>query len=607
MDIIYQILYEIPLFRHCTEKELSLIRQTSQIAKLKKNQTLDVSDSNSLYIVINGFFEIEGTGKNEFLYLSQGSLFGNIPFTTKAHRGNIRAITDSSVMILNIEELYKFFLTSFKALRGYMKIIDTIGFDISNTAKEFINNKCKIITTYSTQRDAGKTFLSAYLGLALSEQGNTLVLDMSYQGTSLFNIFEKKITPALSQKQPEQTAQKQFIFERIETVDNTLSLLNIVFGSKVSINPEIISPILFLLSQKFKYIIADLSDFDEKLRDEMFSLSDIVLLMIKRTKEQKNLYNLVDKKITEGQRIFYVLNGYYSSGVKNFDGGYIFDALSINKKSSILDALKEKVRQQNQQPLVEQIISRRKGLVLKTNFLESFLYSSVLTNLEQNELQFDVLYSSYFSYCIIAMYLISNEDDFVKRIQKLFTEERFNSLLDINFPEQFVFSNSKIIKFFHDFSKDQRIEFFKTVPIVKLCDENNERRMFSTGFMKDVLSASFLLYPIFESMNISGTRYHSGFPRETVSAEELFRTDLDDIFSIAINNKSNLGFKNNRLLDFYNNYLLFMHPFISKKSTSLSGTHSIEYDIDEKTFSSKKFIKLSKDISDKFYTNIMNK
>ena len=96
---------------------------------------------------------------------------------------------------------------------------------------------------------------------------NQFILDLSLSGSSIFNFFEKKITSPLAHKEDDNPAVEKMIKQKIETIDENLDLINIAFGAKVKVNPDILSPILFILSKEYKYIILDITDHDKETKE----------------------------------------------------------------------------------------------------------------------------------------------------------------------------------------------------------------------------------------------------------------------------------------------------------------------------------------------------
>ncbi len=602
MDNIDHILYGIPLFRHCTEQEILSLKKKGRPVVIPRGRKHDLRRAGVLYVVIRGLFEIEALGKNDIFYLSPGSFFGDIPFTLNRHRGSVKALVDSELLLLDIEEIYRFFLSSFKAVRGYLRSIGKMGFELSDVGKKYSGNKSRVITVHSPHPGSGKTLFSAYLGIACSGEGRTIILDMSYKGNSIFNIFEKKITHAISQRPNEDLSSEAFVYEYIEEVNGSLSLLNIAFGARVKADPGILAPILFILSREYRYIIIDLGGQDDALRDRIVEFTDVLFAVLKKAKDRELLYDFCDDRLREGQRVFYVLNRYFDQDTRSFDGGFLFNNLGISRDTTALTALSGHAAMDGAKDLITQFVSRkRKALVCEANMMESIALAGLMRSLHAAGSDIGLCYSSSLSYVVVALYMLLDDDDeYERQMVKIFSEDRINSLLDITFPDEHIISNSKIYRFARDIGKNRRIEIFKNVPAAMLAsDDGQGSRIFSTGYFSDLITGSFLLHPVFEPVEIAGRRYHSGYPRVQARPENLLRTDVDEIIHASVRNRQKLRFHDKRILRFYEKYLEYLYEWRPDEKPDEAADRHITIEIDEDTPRVEKIMKLSEEISNK--------
>lgn len=562
MDAIHQILRNIPLFRSLTDSEIDILRTAGKYELIAKGKKIDLKKVKSFGIVISGMFDISRTN-GDYFYLAPGSFFGDIPFINNRHQGVLRAVSDSEIIRIDPADIYRLLLSSFRGMRGFIKNLRKMGMEISEMGKE-TGSGTRIITVYSRSRDSGKSIFSSILGLVLSGHGDTLLLDASYDGNSLFSIFEKELIQALSQKPDGLDMSDLYIEKRIIKIEEGLSLLNMASGSRVRVNPDIISPVLFLLSKKYKYIVIDLSDSDTDLRNRILSLSDVIFPIIKSIKERESLYSIFDNVLREGQRVYYTLNRYYAKEVGSFEGGYVLADLEFNKKETIKTNLTDYTTKSSEQAkeneFINLILSKKTGLVLQTNLITSVFSAGFINSLYQSDLKIDFFYSSSWSYIITALFLMSGKEDFEDNFIKFFSESRINGFLDITFPEEYIFKNSKIYRYMHDLAGSDRIESFKCIPVAMLMDNNRNRRICSTGYIKDLITASFLIDPVFDPLEISGSYYNSGYPL-TVKAGDILRTDIDEVIYVSL--RKDLSRLNEvKLLKFYKSFtdnLYFSH------------------------------------------------
>ncbi|MFH0975562.1 MAG: hypothetical protein V1874_07230 [Spirochaetota bacterium] len=554
MNLPY-ILQRIPFFNHLTSDEIQKLSGIAEVKYVQKNERIDIKKIKSFGTVLDGMFELGPLVKGEIAYLAPGSFFGEIPFALSHHTGSIKAARDSAIALINPAEMYKLFLTSFKGMRGYIRNIKTNGFDVTDAGNDFLNRGSKVITVLSQHHNSGNSLFAAALGIILSAQAPSVILDASYNGNSVFNIFEKDIPPAISQKSDENAS----VFERVINVSENLSMLNILSGSKIKINPGIMSPIIFLLSQKYKYIIIDHSDFKKDFTRSVLGVSDIIFPLVKSLKAKTELYGFFDSELKDGQRVYYILNRFYARNIGTFEGGYILEDLEINSKEKLLSELKRIVLSKEKPQIFsetgELITRERTALTIQTNYANSLFLSGFFSSLYEKDIKLDMIYTSSWSYLVAVLYILSKDQkEFEDNILRFFSEEKINSMLEITFPEKYVFKNAKIYNLARSIAGEKRVEHYSVIPVPLLTDrESGARRMFSTGYAGDLFTASFLT-DIFEPRKIADSWYDSGYPADYVKPEDLLRTDAVDIRSLSVNNRQKLLFSEKKLSVFYKRY-----------------------------------------------------
>ncbi len=556
MNNLTYILHSIPLFRHFSDDELARLSKSVTINELKKGQVRTVKGVNTLNVVSEGFLEFEALGKNELVYLARGSFFGQIPFITEHMTGSVRALSDSCLVIINNEMLYSLLLSSFKALRGYIRCIQRMGLNPSETGMQFTSHNTRIITVYGNSEKSGTSTVSAYIATALSRYGKTVVLDSSYTGKSLFDLFARQLLPPLAQKTKDDAKGEAFINERVQPVSGNLHLLNVAFGSRVRIDLEIFSPLIFVLSRSFNYIIIDCGASDQALRDEIFSLSDIILPVLKKRREREALYPVLDTGLHEGQRVYYILNGYHVRDTRSFSGGYVMEDLELKQAAELLPVLHRRCDDRVSWDIIESLVKKTRGLVLESGLYESILYGGVLAAVQNSGLETDLLYTSSYSFLSAAAFVTSGSiSDYLKKMEILFSSEKINTLMDVTFPDEFIFKNNKLESLGADIAGDKRVEMFNPLPCALIVQGDEEkRRMMSTGYLKNSVAAACSLFPVFESINMGGNRVHSGYPLHHVRCEDILRTSTDEVVHVSLENRMNYMIEDKKMLGFYRHF-----------------------------------------------------
>lgn len=601
MNAISNILSSIPLFRHCLEDEIAALQKIGKLASVRKGHQFDLKKINAFNVVVGGVFEIESMGKTDVVHLAPGSFFGAIPFTGNRQTGKIRALVDSTLLMFRAEDMYRFFLMSYKCLRGYLKIAARLGFDISDVGKKYFSGNSKIITVYGPAPGSGKTLLASLLAHALGKDGKTVLLDVSSAGNSLFNVFEKKITIPLAQRAGDDPSLDRIIGEWTVPVDDNLHLLNIAFGSKVRVNPEILSPLLFMLSKEYRYIVLDCPDDDAQLRDRVFGLSDLIFAIVKNRKDVRPLYELFDTRIREGQRVSYVINEQYAGTVHDCSGGIVLPALGTDAPAGEFDRIRRLSDGGAVAPMLSLVRDRRRALVFETNLLLALCFGGFLDSLHGKEKRFDLYYGSAYSYIILSLYLLSGgRSEFRKRIGQFFSDDRINKLIDITFPTEYVFKNSLVMKHAAELCGDARIEMFRDLPVAMLGqDGSSARRLFSTGYLRDAMAASFCLYPVFEQIRVNGQPFNSGFPDFRVRVEDLFRVDVDETVYVSIENSAALNYREGTMNRFFGTYLEFAGERTADDKVSDLSDTSIVLEVSERDISIDRIMDDSRELSDR--------
>ncbi|HPI15390.1 MAG TPA: hypothetical protein PL135_12335 [Spirochaetota bacterium] len=601
MDYIDNILNDMPLFRHCGDAEIGRLRAEGRLLNVKRGGFFDPGKDNTLGIVAAGLFEMEAPGRGEVVCMAPGSFFGDIPFTQNRHRGRVRALVDSSLFVIDVEKLYRFFLNSYKAMRGYLRAVGAMGFEPSSVGRKYGGKAARVITVFGPKNGAGKSILSSFLGLCCARDAKTIVLDASYTGDSIFNIFEKRITTAVSQKDEKELSADSFINERIEPVGDRLSLMNIAFGSKVRVNPDIISPILFALSREYRYIVIDLSGRDDALRDRVFDLSDVLFPIVTRPRDRRSLHSLLDSSLREGQRVLYTLNAFHARSARAFEGGIILEDLEIDKSVPAHETLRARADGDSGAGFMEFIRGRKHGMVLEARLADSLAYAGFLAAFQRAGKTADLLYSSGMSFAMAALFALKeDEDSFLEAAESLFSEERLNAMIDITFPDGFVIKSAGAERYARELAGDSRIEMFRTLPAVMLTDgETGGARFFSTGNLAGCIAASFMLHPVCESVEMAGGRYHSGFPARRARPEDLLRADVDEIISISIRNRARLRFREKRVLKFYDSFLDHSARVLPEGRPGGIPSKNLVIELDEGVYNFKKILELSDELSNK--------
>lgn len=549
MEKVRELLRTIPFLAHLSHEEHEMFFKKGRVSSLKAGQNVDLKKSSSLSIVIKGMFEIETIGNRDVVYLSPGSFFGFLPFSENRIKGNVRALTEADIFTINEEDFYRFFLKSHKALRGYLRSIGNMGFDVNESGKKYSAARSKVISVYSATAGTGKSQLASLLSLALSGE-KVILLDLSYGGKTVFDFFNERITVPLSVKDSTEDGAESVINDRIVEHSENVHLLNISFSSRVKTDPEILKPVILFLSRNYRYIVADVSDDDHDLRNCVFSLSDFIFAITDGKKDIDSMQGTFDDVIDEGQRVVYVRNNYINPEKGTFFGGLILNRCDSENPASP-DIMEKFIADGNLAQFISMISERSRALVLPTSRLEAILLCPLLTELDQSRKKIDYIYSSSYTFFLVALFLLfENSAELKENMKRFFSPEQAVRNLDITFPEKFIFSNSRIMKYAFELSSSKRMEMFHPLPLCSL-ETGNITRIMSTGSLGRIMAASLTSSPEYEPVNINGSDYTSGFPGFIVKPAHLFRTGANDIFSVSVVNRENLQLPEGAYNEYY--------------------------------------------------------
>jgi len=526
------ILRQTPFFRHLMDEELSVLLTIANPLVIPRGGIVNC-DSHSLYIVKKGVFEIQKPAGS--IYLAPSSFFGELPFCEKGS-GIVRALTDSTVYELKDKDLYQFMGNNFKALRGYLRVADFYRFTLSDAGKNLNRNKTQVITVFSTEKHSGKTTIALTTACLSSFNKKTILLDASYDGISVFDMCGKQLLPPLSQKSPDEVTGQRFIEQRIEKVSETMDILNVAFGSKVKINPDIINPLLFYLSFEYSYIVIDCSNIDVPLRDTILRNTDILIEII-NNKSISKLQGIHDSLLTQGQQVIHVVNRHFEKTTKIDVPHKDFDTIPVQPDETVFQGILRTKLQHDH--LFREILSDRKALVLASGMYETLFYAGVFETLRDSDNTPDIIYTTGIPYALLIAFLHSNSlKEYKKLLLSYFSDDKLHSMLDVSFPDKYLFKNDPLKSFSSSVCGNQRLEYYNIIPYTMLVSDNSAR-VFSTGDMRDIVAASIAFLPMFEGVNINKEEYYASYPLYPTVPETLLRTHIQQISYISTNTAFN--------------------------------------------------------------------
>ncbi len=534
------IIKSVPFFNHLTSGELDFLEKNGSRVLIGTGKSVDLKKTNSMCLILSGMFEIEAPGNTDIVYLSRGSFFGNIPFCNYRRRGVVKALVDSNVILLPEDILLKLFLSSYKSLRGYMRILNKTGLGLTESGKEYFNTRSAVIACVSTETGSGKTIAASALGLRLSGKRKTLILDMSYDGKSLLEYFGKENTAPLSEKQHGSKSPEMQIHERIVEISDGLHVLNVANGSRVRVDSQIFNIVLFLLSREYPVVIADVSSQDLDLKNHVIEKSDYVLNFIPGNSKQKkgDAVPDIDTVLSEGQRVFNIRNEFHGRGTSVFVGGYTLERCDDYTREPGFQSLSAFAGTQFFSDMEVFVSSKKRSLILESSQIGSASYCGMLHSLADADLEIDWIYSSAYSYILVAMMLLVDRSGLKEAYEDFFSADFAGRIMNISFPDEHLYGMSRFLKYAGNIAGNKRIEMFRSLAMCKVAGESQVEKVFSSGGFKELMSASFSCSPFFPGVKIGNDVFSSGFPESYVLPLECCRNLSDEIISVELGNRN---------------------------------------------------------------------
>lgn len=586
MKIADKILSELPIFRHLTRAEVDSLKSIGALSRVKKGSSVDLKKLNTFNVVINGLFEIEALGKTDIVYLAPGSFFGHIPFTGISLKGRVRAMLDTTMIIFKPDDIYRFFIANYGAMRGYINTISRMGLALSGAASEYAANRARVISVTSAVSGAGVSTAAAAVSSSLAGRGRTAVIDLSYTGKSVFDCFDRKITAPFSHRRDNEPVNEDFISDRIVSVHEKLDIMNLSFSSKVKVDPALLSPLMFVLSKRYDYIVFDVSPSDPGLCSEAMKLSDYIVNVRKSRGDDSAA--LPYNNLSGIKTVLSLVNSFYEKTLR-ISGGYLLDKISIPEGSNLGDVACESI-----DPMIDRIARKKRGLVVESNYLNSVFLTGFFAALSAEGDPFDLIHTSSMSCIPAALYTVSNgADEFKRAALSAYGDGGFEKYLSIDFPENHIFRKGGLQKFTRGLFGDNRIESYKTRLSASLtADPADTPYIAGAGMIREIAAASLAIAPLFEGTPVNGLISSSGYPESRVRPEDLLRTDADEIFYLTVDNSLDI-IPGPRMPAILNKYLTRIEKSraLDKFSDISDGCFNLE--VSEKEFRVEKIMEIT--------------
>lgn len=484
---------KIPFFSPLSQEETCELSRLFCEVHINKGEKVGQHKGDALYFVKEGFFQSEGVlQRSETVYLQKGSVIGSLPFTKERTRGDVRAVSPSVLYSADVNALHRFFMSHFPALRGYLKVVDKSGIPVSQSASDILGRTSTIITICGNRKSAGRTIASLFIAKKLSNIGNAVICDMSTTGMSIFDYCMKKLSPPLAQKK-EGERNENYFSERIIKIEKGISLLNVNFGSNVSADSSLVSPLLCYLSTIYDYIILDVDGSDISLEAEAISASDYVVPVCGNEKEIRRANSKFSGLMNEGQILINAVRGFHEHADESTTARIFIPEIKFSEDNSVKDVV---FRAAEDDSYSTELLSRkREYITFSTGGLGALYYAGLLPLISESLKNGNTIKCHSFAYPLIALYLDATESEYLSKVRKLFREEKIETLIQYTYPGDSLIKNEPLLRWASEITGMTRMEDTISRIFTSLQDETGKMKIMSEGLLREIIASSMCSVP----------------------------------------------------------------------------------------------------------------
>jgi hypothetical protein len=483
-----------PLFSHLSLRRYDSVLSCFEKRLIKKGEKIDLKSWNAFSIVRNGSLRTEGVlEKGENLFLSDSSYFGTLPLSAAESRGVIRAVSDVEILNADPSALGKALYSSYPALKGYLRLLNLSGLPAAPHVEGISSSVPLVISAV----DAGKFRKSAETAVLiarfLSEQSSTVIVELSREGVSAFDVCGVKITPPISEKKMGEGVDSDIGKLITEKMPN-LHLLNVSFGSKVRTNPSIISPLISYLAAKYSYIVIHTGAQSQEIIEESSFVSDRVVFCSGTRKEYEKHRTLYPKTAGQGQSVYALFSGSAEKHMKS--RGRVYSMPDIPSDIDDIPSFAEWGISVKFNEFVRALSARKTMLFIENTGYASLGFAGLVEYLNKRTNDNLALYAPSYALHLCTLYH-QNPSLYMKNIKKLFKDATLLSMLDIRFPGECLLSNKSLRSFSSAYSAGSFLEE-SGLEISTSFFDGGSRTVSSCGSCRDFSAAVLCEKPFFE-------------------------------------------------------------------------------------------------------------
>ncbi|MBN1500223.1 MAG: hypothetical protein JW982_08710 [Spirochaetes bacterium] len=500
-------LRKTPFLSFWPDDALLKILSSSEEIFIPESGIFNADSDKDIFVIKNGFLvNLDNLDKKQGSYFITGSFFGALPFVESRNRMKLSAVENTVILRVDHSVLLQIFIEDVKLYKAYSNFLNRTSIDIKKGYQAFADLKNRIISVSSSEKCSGKSMVASMLGSCISSSHETLLLDLSYNGISLFEYFDIRISPPLAEK--EETEDKIDLSSKIVRIREGLSILNMTNTSKINMDADVLSHVLFKLSSQYGCIVMDVDSDYPQLQQKAFSLSDAVVLV--SAKKRDSNYLLADLYCNRGQDIFQINNSHFSRKT-DIDGLLDLEDFKIinNKFSPMVTA----DRENGIMSKIRDVIFKSKNILLLGNsgYATSF-YTGLFRKLFNEEAEYDYIAADFLS-AVNALFFLKSDNyaQYLKSVKDFFRIEKLKVLAEVSYPDNYIYSIDKFEKYFSGIFSSERLEFHDMKLLSCLKNRNSEAVIKTSGLFSKIAAANISMDPFFEKADISGLMLSNSF------------------------------------------------------------------------------------------------
>lgn len=482
------------LFSHLALSRYDSFFSCFENRRIKKGEKLDLKTGNRFSIIKSGILQPEGVlNKGENLFLTDSSYYGNLPFSDEEPRGVMKAVADTEVLTADPAALTKALYSSYPALKGYLRLMNLSGLSVASRVEKIASSNPIVISTVTAGRYKKSAALSVLVARFLSEQSPVIVIELSREGISVFDVCGARITPPISEKKMGEGIESG-IRDLITEKNPGLHLINISFGSKVKTNPSILSPIVSYLSAHYSNIVIHTGNQSPDIVNEAAFISDSVIFLSENRREYEKTRINYPKTACHGQTVYSLFTGRNDKQMNN--RGRVGSFPDIPSDIDDIPSLAEWGVSVKFHEFVKKISVRKTLLFLENTGYASLGFAGLIDYLHKNEGHNYSLYAPSYALHLCALYH-HNPALYVKNLKKIFKDPVLLSMLDIRFPGECLLSNRALRSFSSSYPSGAFLEE-SGLDVFTSFSNNKTRFVSSCGSFRDFSAAVLCESPFFE-------------------------------------------------------------------------------------------------------------